>query len=98
MPRVDLFFARRYAAGQNNLLIINLDESRFTQYLQSLNLSEGSLIYIAASDGIPLSTPAPLSQELLNDRQGLSIGHGLGAGVEWSSAAIEGRTWLSGIM
>ena len=48
------------------------------------------------SAGLP--TTDPLQLELLNDRQGLSIGHGLGAGVEWSSAAIEGRTWLSGIM
>ncbi len=32
------------------------------------------------SEGLP--TTGPLQLELLNDRQGLSIGHGLGAGVE----------------
>ncbi len=32
------------------------------------------------SEGLP--TTGSLQLELLNDRQGLSIGHGLGAGVE----------------
>lgn len=54
-----------YEFGKN-FLIVNISERFFVDYLYSLKLSGGSLVYLVAPDGTPYTLPENLYSGLLN--------------------------------
>jgi len=59
-------FNQVVSSDDRNFLLINLDESAILAYLQSLNLSRQSMIYIATTQGQPFSWSESRYQNLLH--------------------------------